>query len=175
MNTRKLLIVTVKQLLEKKNFEELTVQDILDASGISRGTFYRYFSDKYDVVNSYYREYVMDNIMSEFNGTNHTEITIGILEFIFKNKEYFSNIVFVEGQNSFCEFLYDFSYSFYKENCLRNSKKSELSEEQAFKLDLVTAQQIYQLKKWVKDGCKIPPENVARWAEDLVPKEYLSY
>lgn len=175
MNTRKLLTVTVKQLLEKKSFDELTVQDILDASGISRGTFYRYFSDKYDVVNSYYREYVMDNIMSKFNGTNHIEITTGILEFVLKNKEYFANIVFVEGQNSFCEFLYDFSYSIYKENCLRNSEGTELSEEQLFKIDLITTQQVYQLKKWVKEGCKASPENVAKWSEDLVPKEFLSY
>lgn len=175
LNTRKLLIVTVKQLLEKKKFDELTVQDILDASGISRGTFYRYFSDKYDVVNTYYKEYVTENILSKFDGTNHISITTEILNFIYENKSYFSNIAFVEGQNSFCEFLYDFSYLAYKTNCLHNSKQNELSEEQLFKLDLITFQQVYQFKKWVSEGCKTSPDDVCRWSQDLIPKEFLSY
>lgn len=37
-------------LLEKKSFEKLTVSEIVKASKYSRGSFYKYFEDKYDLL-----------------------------------------------------------------------------------------------------------------------------
>ncbi|MFP1857720.1 TetR/AcrR family transcriptional regulator [Lonsdalea quercina] len=37
-------------LLHKRGFSDVSVGDILEGSGASRGTFYKYFSDKEDVV-----------------------------------------------------------------------------------------------------------------------------
>lgn len=37
-------------LLEKKPFEKITVQDILDATPVSRATFYKHHRDKYEIA-----------------------------------------------------------------------------------------------------------------------------
>lgn len=38
------------QLLQEKSFPKITVQDILDAAGINRTTFYRHYRDKYELA-----------------------------------------------------------------------------------------------------------------------------
>ena len=49
------------ELIEKKGFEEITTTDIIVASGYSRGTFYAYFEDKYDLANK-----VLENEIHNF-------------------------------------------------------------------------------------------------------------
>lgn len=37
-------------LLEKKRFEEITIQEISDLADVNRSTFYTHFIDKYDLL-----------------------------------------------------------------------------------------------------------------------------
>lgn len=41
------------KLLSEQSFQQLTVQDIITKAGIARGTFYRYYLDKFDLLNRY--------------------------------------------------------------------------------------------------------------------------
>lgn len=41
---------TTMQLLANHNFNDLSVEDITNASGVAKGTFYRYFKKKEDIV-----------------------------------------------------------------------------------------------------------------------------
>ena len=48
--TRKLLQHAFMELLEKKNFEAITIQDITEHAGMNRATFYSHFQDKYELL-----------------------------------------------------------------------------------------------------------------------------
>lgn len=48
--TRKNIEVSFLSLLGKKDFSKITVQDILDAALINRSTFYKHYSDKYQLA-----------------------------------------------------------------------------------------------------------------------------
>lgn len=41
---------SLDSLLMKQNFSEITVQDIVDRADIGRATFYRHYTDKYDLL-----------------------------------------------------------------------------------------------------------------------------
>lgn len=48
--TRELMLVTMYHLALEKDYCEITVQDLLDRSGIARSTFYTHFRDKEDLL-----------------------------------------------------------------------------------------------------------------------------
>lgn len=49
--TKKIIIMEFCKLLSEKSFNNITVQNILDKAEICKGTFYKYFCDKYDLAN----------------------------------------------------------------------------------------------------------------------------
>lgn len=55
METKKLLFDTAIKLLEKTEFEKITIRDIVKEAGVSVGTFYHYYETKLDV---YYETYI---------------------------------------------------------------------------------------------------------------------
>ncbi len=58
MRTRQIMLDAVKTLLEKHQIDDITVQDIVDEAGVARTTFYKYFSNKYDIVNAYNMDFI---------------------------------------------------------------------------------------------------------------------
>lgn len=48
--TRELMLVTMYHLALEKDYCDITVQDLLDRSGIARSTFYTHFRDKEDLL-----------------------------------------------------------------------------------------------------------------------------
>ena len=49
-HTKTILANAFEELLQTKSFDEITVTDIVKHCGAARSTFYKYFSDKYDVM-----------------------------------------------------------------------------------------------------------------------------
>lgn len=50
IKTRKNIEESFIELLEKKDFHRITVQDLLDQALINRSTFYKHYSDKYELA-----------------------------------------------------------------------------------------------------------------------------
>lgn len=59
IRTRQAIISAFLKILEKKSFERIVVQDILDETPVSRSTFYSYFHDKYEIA-----EYLESGVLS---------------------------------------------------------------------------------------------------------------
>src|SRR6266702_89306 len=56
--TRRLLRAALMDLVEKRGFETLTVGEIAERAMVSRAGFYRYYQDKYDLVEQLFEEAV---------------------------------------------------------------------------------------------------------------------
>jgi AcrR family transcriptional regulator len=50
LRTRELLQQALRKLLENKDFEKITVQDITDAATVNRATFYAHYPDKFALL-----------------------------------------------------------------------------------------------------------------------------
>lgn len=58
--TKQQILNTCNELLKKKSFDELTVQEIAKNSGLSRHTFYNHFEDKYYLIIWAYEQDVLE-------------------------------------------------------------------------------------------------------------------
>ena len=50
--TRQLLQGALRSLLQTRNFEEISVQDITEAATVNRATFYDHYADKYVLLDA---------------------------------------------------------------------------------------------------------------------------
>ncbi|GEO68322.1 TetR/AcrR family transcriptional regulator [Levilactobacillus acidifarinae] len=58
--TRKKLIDTTDQLIRKKGYDSISVEDITKASGVAKGTFYNYFKKKEDIIQALTQSHLSD-------------------------------------------------------------------------------------------------------------------
>ena len=63
-HTRDDILNAFNSLIETTDFDKITVQKIIEKAGIGRTTFYRYFKDKYDVMNYNYMKYLQEYLLA---------------------------------------------------------------------------------------------------------------
>ncbi len=87
------------ELLSKKSFEEIRVNDICNLAMVHRTTFYSHFSDKYELLDYCIKdveqeiwEKISHNTYSN-NKDFYTKMVMSILEYIGENKVFFKNIL----------------------------------------------------------------------------------
>ena len=54
--TKKAIMLSLLELLKTKSIDKVTVKDICDECEINRNTFYYYYKDIYDVLNSIFMQ-----------------------------------------------------------------------------------------------------------------------
>ena len=166
MDSRKRMIEGMKVLLENNRIENITVQMILEQSGVSRASFYRAFSDKYDLMHSYYLEFLEKRLQE--NPLSLYKLTASTLEFMFDNKAYFINIARYGGQNSFSSTLYEYLYSC---ACKRTTckRERELTDEELTSIEFYCAGSVACIEKWIMQGMKYSPQTFAGFLTSCLP------
>jgi AcrR family transcriptional regulator len=73
--TRQLLKQSLADLLSKRPFHELTVQDIADRATLNRVTFYAHFDDKYDLFSSWIRDEFVSRLEAQLPSSSDLSAT----------------------------------------------------------------------------------------------------
>lgn len=171
MQPKKYMLQAIKKLLKKKSIKSISVQDILEEAGVSRATFYKYFWDKYDLANAYYSEYVKENIIPHYDGSNWHELLVETLAFVKENNDYFRPLIDLS-EHSFIDFLTEFGEKGYRQNYLNNTGKKELNDEDRYMLEFYNAGCVRVIRCWLRGGCTDPPDYIADLVFRLLPAVY---
>lgn len=97
------------ELLEQKNFEEITVNELCDKALIRRTTFYKHFADKYEYFNFYLlelRESFKSQISIETASTDPVSYSVALLHEMFKFIHSHKKLVAKMRQSNVMTFLY---------------------------------------------------------------------
>ena len=78
--TRKIILTAFRNLLEKKNFCDITVQEIIDEANVGRSTFYSHFETKdyllkemcLDIFDYVFSQKLEKEVNHDFSITDHT-------------------------------------------------------------------------------------------------------
>jgi len=89
-----------KDLMRKKTIDRISVNEICDKITLNRRTFYRYFRDKYEVVEwIHYNDFLLN--LERYEGWSLWDYMPLIAQILFNDRAYYINAFQYRGQNSF--------------------------------------------------------------------------
>lgn len=68
-NAKVYLAQALIELMNKKTLDEIHINDLVKRAGVSRMTYYRYFSEKSEIL-QFYMQYIFDEFMNEVEQSN---------------------------------------------------------------------------------------------------------
>lgn len=86
-HTKQSLINAFFSLVDKKDFEKITIADITKGAKVNRATFYAHFEDKYDLIDYIMEDFAtvsIENYVSEtmiFNEENISQLILAVHDF----------------------------------------------------------------------------------------------
>jgi AcrR family transcriptional regulator len=88
--TRNKIFNTAHNLMKKKGFNSITIEDISKKAGVSVGAFYHYFKSKDDILYEVYKradDYFRDNVMTKLKSTSSTDQIVEYFQYYAKYAE----------------------------------------------------------------------------------------
>lgn len=105
--TKRALAAALKELMEEKPLEKISIADICDRCEMNRKSFYYHFRDKYDLVNWIYDiEFIA--IVSKKEYLSAWELLEDLCTYFYENRIFYRKAMQMEGQNSFREHFRDY-------------------------------------------------------------------
>ena len=168
--TKNDILVAFNNLIETKGFDKITVQMIIDEAGIGRATFYRYFKDKYDVMNYNYMKFIEEYLILGKVETfeDFFFIMTSTASEFFRNK---IKIFDSTGPNSFHNFMYETSFNAVK-FVLMTRGKTELTPIETMQYQFLCHGIPHLYEEWIKGQYPdVTPRQAAKAIYELLPAE----
>ena len=165
--TRKAIFDALGRLLEKKHFENITVQQIIDEANIGRSTFYAHFETKDDLLKEMCTEIFQhvfhDRLPQEADhdysaGSPNLELKLGhILYHLRESKNNLKGILGGESGELFMCFLKNYLWDLFSR--YMNEFPSDIPED--FLLHHLSGSFAEAIKWWMMEDTKHSPEEIA--------------
>lgn len=168
-NTRIQILRACNRLLREVPFEKITVSMIANKSGISKPTFYRYFKDKYDVMNYNYKRN-LDKWVSNNNCSSWLEFYIKMYTASKADSEREKNAFSVSGTNSYKSFLFKYSYAAIESSATKCRGGAPLTREEKIHLSIFCYGVIDLNFDWINGNLDYTVEEIAKLTYLALPE-----
>lgn len=174
MNSRQRLVTAMTELLQHTTIDKITVQQLIQTADVSKGTFYTYFADKFDVMNSYFQDAVKEHMKAAIDEPWVTILEKGNL-FLAENQAYFKEAIQSRGQNSFLSFWWQNSLKNVRYGVLTRSGKQAISEADEQAIQFFVAGYTRLTYQWIEQGMKADPIALAQQIYAFMPAQIKTY
>ena len=169
--TRQHIWQSFSTLMRTTPFDKITVEMIIKESKVSKSTFYRYFKDKYDVLN-YNSMKIAEQLISRNVCHNWKEFLENMFLAIQQNLGYFQKAFRSSGQNSHSGFLYSYSFSIVEGCYLRHTGTESLSARDRYVISHYCHGCVGLLQDWLNEPDTMTPGQMADIFYESMP-DYL--
>lgn len=170
--TQESLKKAVIELMTKKNFDDITIQDIADRANVNRGTIYLHYLDKYDLLEKLIAAHMdelkeMDTWACEMDWV---DALVPYFEYFEKNYLFFSTMLASKGApSSFRTLLLASFMEGFKAEIDRDSGRNEdLSED--VMLQYAGTAYVGVIEWWIRNGMPHPPQAMAKQVGALLAR-----
>ncbi len=144
---------SLKKLMGKKNFSQISVRDIAGNCGLTRQSFYYHFRDKYDLMNWIYSTETV-NYMITGSMDRRLDGLKELCMYMRRNRAFYVNALNTSGQNSFQEFLHDYIRDFISDGLVSTANVEENQENNRFIAEVTAIIFVGFTLRWINGEMK---------------------
>ena len=157
-NTKKLLADSLKELLNKKNFNKITINDITNNVNLNRKSFYYHFKDIYELIEWIYINDIVKELKVINTYNNWQESYLFITKYILKNKKFIDATYKLSSLN---KFIYIQTNEMILDMLNKNSLYNNLDiSDREFIANFYSHAFVGTLGDWVETGMKENPNEI---------------
>ncbi len=160
--TKRAIYHALRELMEEVDFSKISVGDIIERSGVSRSTFYRCFSDKYDVVNWSYKRYKNILVKESDQYYSFETGTRVLLRYMRDNQSYYAQALRYTGQNCLRDYMYETTEEYVLQCWHEACGREEVTFAEMCSIRYCAAGMTRIIEVWVRNGCREDVEDVLR-------------
>lgn len=161
----------VAELLKTRNIHKITVNEILIKAGISRSQFYRFFRDKYDLLNQTV-SYQVDMVFSDESSPD--VIKDNLITLLNMTREaYLTTTLYRNEHSELFQLYFDMILRLMRRRVC-TIQKGQISPVQTRALRFAAAGATMMILDWLCGGCREKPEQIAGELIGLLPAFVLS-
>ena len=167
--TKRAIDASLKNLLLKKPFDKITINDIAEDCGISRMTFYYHFKDVYDLVEWSCEEEAKRILEDKTNYDTWPEAFLALFEEVLRNKPFVLNVYRSVSREQIENYLYKVVQGLLLN--IVNEKAAGMTvrdEDKKFIADFYKYAFIGLMLEWVKNGMKEDPKRIVSNLERMI-------
>ncbi len=165
--TKRDIVAAFNRLIARAEIEKITTQMIAAEAEVSKATFYRYFRDKYDVLNYNYKQ-LLDEAIGRCD--NYRDLFYELYRFARNEWTRFRRAFYSTGVNSLENFVYTYSKSVVEQITAQNRGGAPLTPEENMQADVLCYGISYMYKKWTLGQYPLQPDAAADALYALMPE-----
>jgi len=162
------------RLLSKIDFQKISVDMILEEAKVSRSTFYRYFKDKYEVMNANYKS-ILDEFLSSESSRSCRDLYRQLFSHAQENPKIIKRALESTGYNSFSNFIYDYSYNAALEITKANRQGQGFTPVEELQMDVFCTGVCSVYRNIVSQGYKLSATEAADALYEMMPESLKHY
>ena len=158
------------RLMNRRAISRIRIEDILTEAGVSKSSFYRYFRDKYELMNYCYEKAIREITMLQPDG-NMDAILRSIFQFYIDNKAFILNGFNITGEDSLKNYIYKTTCGFCADRLKQYKGRSELLPEEQLAINYYVGGSIQLIHEWLSNSNqnKLSSAEAAQIHESLIP------
>lgn len=177
-SSKEIFADTLLELSQKKTVDKITVQQIVDESGLSLQTFYNHFKDKADLI-LWVHKSKFEELLSKLGKDGYTfhDLINENIQFYSEHKDFMWNALnHTHGQDSYWRVSADTGYTVMRQYIIDRNGLDSLTEALDFYLKAYCYMSTQMYAEWAFNMTNTPPKVFAEYLEEIIPeplKEYL--
>ena len=168
--TKKKIASSMMDLLKKKPIDKITITDITVNCDMSRQLFYRYFVDKYDLINWMYEEDCGSVIYTGEEKFSLKSWIKYILDVIEEKKNFYIHAIQNDIEKIFEKLILD-KTRFYLSNIIKYKTSSELTKQLEFLIEMTARSLVDMIIFEIKNELPVKKEILLDWLMNGISKE----
>lgn len=176
--TRKAIFAAFGMLLEQKNYNTITVQEIINEADIGRSTFYAHFETKDDLLKELCKE-LFGHIINSAMDCTHTHglyidggtpesVFCHLLQHLEENDNNILGLLSCESNEIFLRCFKDSLNELIYSQFVNQNRHQNLKLPEDFLINHISGSFVEMVFWWIKGGMKQPPEELDRYFRAVI-------